>query len=88
MKLSNIISKIKTITTIGKTDLEVKSICFDSREVKEGSLFVALKGETSDGHDYIEMAIKSGACAIVCEKIPSDNVSSTIIHVENSHIAL
>jgi UDP-N-acetylmuramyl pentapeptide synthase len=38
---------------------------FDSRQVKPGMLFVALKGERSDGHDYIPQAIEKGAAGIV-----------------------
>ncbi len=40
----------------------------DSRKVKPGSIFVAMKGHTVDGHDYIEDAIKNGAVKIICEK--------------------
>ena len=39
----------------------------DSRKVKEGDTFVAIKGYTVDGHDYIEQAIKNGATKIICE---------------------
>ncbi|MGE6631291.1 UDP-N-acetylmuramoyl-L-alanyl-D-glutamate--2,6-diaminopimelate ligase [Bacillus sp. NPDC077027] len=46
---------------------EITSIEMDSREVKQGSLFVCIKGYTVDGHDYAEKAIKSGAAAIVAE---------------------
>lgn len=40
----------------------------DSRKVKPGDTFVAIKGFTVDGHDYIEQAIKNGATKIICEK--------------------
>lgn len=40
----------------------------DSRKVKKGDIFVALRGISSDGHDYIESAIKNGASKIVCEE--------------------
>ena len=39
----------------------------DSRKVKKGDTFVAIKGLTVDGHDYINQAIQLGACKIVCE---------------------
>ena len=39
----------------------------DSRKVKEGDTFVAIKGYTVDGHDYIEQAIKNGATKVICE---------------------
>ena len=39
----------------------------DSRNVKNGDIFVAIKGKNRDGHDYIEEAIKNGASKIICE---------------------
>lgn len=48
-------------------DIEISSIAFDSRKVSQGSLFVAMKGTISDGHDFIEKAIENGAVAIIYE---------------------
>lgn len=52
---------------------EVFSICFDARQVKPGSIFVAIKGGENDGHNFIEQAIQNGAIALVVEnksKVP------------------
>jgi UDP-N-acetylmuramoyl-L-alanyl-D-glutamate--2,6-diaminopimelate ligase len=57
---------------------EVKGICFDSRKVQPGYLFIAVKGTQSDGHKFITNALASGAVAVVVEKLPeaiSDKVS-------------
>ncbi len=51
---------------------EITSIVTDSREAQGGSLFVALKGERFDGHDYISQAFSKGAAAVVAERIPED----------------
>lgn len=51
----------------GSTEMEVGSICFDSRKAQPGGLFVAVRGTLSDGHDFIEKAVGLGATAIVCE---------------------
>lgn len=56
-------------------DAEKKQLCItsverDSRCIKDGSLFLAIKGERVDGHDYIEKCFESGACCAVCEKPP------------------
>lgn len=51
---------------------KVKGICFDSREVEEGFLFIAQKGTNVDGHKYINTAISKGAKYIVCEFIPEE----------------
>ena len=56
----------------GSTDIEIKSLKFDSRTVEQGCLYFAVKGSTSDGHKFIPDAVKSGALAVVCEKIPEN----------------
>lgn len=70
-------------------NLDITDVCFDSRAVKEGSLFVAVKGTQVDGHDYIDKAIKSGAVAIVCEEMPLlPDMSVTFVATANTHTAL
>lgn len=54
------------------TSSMVKGICFDSREVEEGYLFVAQRGTMVDGHKFIKIAIEKGAKYIVCEYIPQE----------------
>jgi UDP-N-acetylmuramoyl-L-alanyl-D-glutamate--2,6-diaminopimelate ligase len=69
--------------------VEIKGICFDSRKVKPGFLFIAVKGTQSDGHEYITKAIDSGAVAVVCETLPPQvNGNCTFITVRNSSEAL
>ena len=71
-------------------DPEIFGVQSDSRQVKQGALFVAVKGTTVDGHDYIEKAIEHGAVAIVCEHLPFTvhHSSLTIIKVPDSADAL
>ena len=45
--------------------IEIKKICTNSKDVKNGSLFIAINGVENDGHDYIEEAIKNGASAVI-----------------------
>src|SRR5690606_16388314 len=95
-QLSDILYKVRIEQLFGRTDMEVKHITFDSRAVQKGSLFIAIKGTQTDGHDYISKAIAQGAVAIVCEKWSDsqwsdDSKSSdhaTIIVVKNSSEAL
>jgi UDP-N-acetylmuramoyl-L-alanyl-D-glutamate--2,6-diaminopimelate ligase len=54
----------------GSTNLEVKDVQIDSRKVSEGSVFVAIKGAQSDGHQFVDKAIDLGAIVIVCEDMP------------------
>lgn len=64
------------------------SVSIDSRTVKPNSIFIAIKGAQSDGHDFIGQAIKNGAKYIVCEHFPDNCPADVeIIKVENSSIA-
>ena len=69
-------------------DLKVNSIVTDSRQAKENTLFVAIKGEKVDGHSFVENTYKQGAvCAVVEEevdcKIPQIKVESTLQAVKD-----
>ncbi|WP_298287254.1 UDP-N-acetylmuramoyl-L-alanyl-D-glutamate--2,6-diaminopimelate ligase [uncultured Lutibacter sp.] len=90
MKLIKDILYKVTITAIhGATNKNVVSIDFDSRKVKQGSLFVAQKGLVFDGHKFIGQAIESGAIAIVCQQLPTTLVEGvTYVEVEDSDSAL
>ncbi len=87
--LKDILYKVPITSASGSTDVEINAICFDSRKVKEGSLFIAIKGTQSDGHGFIDKAISLGAVAIVAEKLPeviSDK--ATYVTVKDSAQAL
>jgi UDP-N-acetylmuramoyl-L-alanyl-D-glutamate--2,6-diaminopimelate ligase len=79
-ELKDILYKVNITSTSGNMNVEVKGICFDSRKVKPGFLFIAISGTQSDGHTFIETAIASGATAIVAEKFP-ENISDQITYV-------
>lgn len=84
-KLQDILYNVHLQAVTGATNLDVKDIQIDSRKVTEGSVFVAIKGTLSDGHDYITTAASKGARVIVCEIMPqllSEGV--TYLQVENS----
>ena len=70
-KLNEIIRGVEVIASYGEINIEISSIEFNSRKVEQGALFVAVKGCSVDGHNYIEQAINNGAIAVVCEEIPS-----------------
>lgn len=65
----------------GNIDKAVADVQIDSRNVGEGTLFVAVKGTATDGHAYIDKAIGQGAKAIVCEKLPK-NLSEGVTYVQ------
>ncbi len=68
--LSDIIEGLAFTELPGSADTAISAIVFDSRKVVPGCLFVAVKGTQSDGHDYIEQAIRDGAVAVICEELP------------------
>jgi UDP-N-acetylmuramoyl-L-alanyl-D-glutamate--2,6-diaminopimelate ligase len=89
MILTDILQNVVLLKTIGNKEIDIQNIQFDSRNVEAGSVFVATRGVTSDGHLFIPMAIEKGALAIVCEEIPTQTDSNiTYIKVANSSDAL
>lgn len=72
MKLQELIGKINVVSVSGLTTIDISGIEFDSRKVSPGTLFVAIKGSKTDGHEFIGSAVKSGASAVICEIIPED----------------
>jgi len=78
--LKDILYKVNIQSVIGNTSLTIKSLQIDSRKVTPGSCFIAIKGNSIDGHDYIEKAIEMGAVAVVCEKIPQ-NIADGVTYV-------
>ena len=87
--LKDILYKVGLVEIIGSTNLTISSINFVSRKTSQNSLFIAIKGTTSDGHIHIEATIKSGAIAILCEVLPENILENiTYIKVNNTAIAL
>ena len=68
MELKRILVGLENLKVKGNLDTEIKGIAKSSNEVKEGYLFVAIKGFTVDGHNFIEDAIKNGATAVMVEE--------------------
>ena len=71
---------------VGNEDMKntpITSVERDSREIKDGSLFLAIKGERVDGHDYIEKCYQSGAVCAICER-PVENAQKPYILVEST----
>lgn len=89
MKLKDLLQGISVRTIIGSVEGVVASVCFDSRKVVPGALFVAQKGTQSDGHAYISTVVEKGALAVVCETLP-EVLSQGVcyVQVESSDEAL
>ena len=88
-ELKDILHGIPVRQVIGNLNVSVDSLCFDSRKVVPGSLFVAVVGTQTDGHAFIERAVAGGASVILCEQLPEkiqDDV--TYILVDDTAFAL
>jgi len=87
--LKDILYKVAIESVCGSTHCEVSNLQYDSRKVKPNDVFVAVKGVQSDGHQFIQQAIKNGAVAVVFEKDPIKKVQGvTYVQVESSSEAL
>jgi len=87
--LKDILYKARITDVTGTTDRQISDITFDSRKVEKNSLFVAIRGEKADGHKFIDMAIKQGASAIVCEELPNELPEGvTFVKVKDSRQSL
>lgn len=87
--LKDILYKVSLEAVVGSTNVQIGNIHFDSRKVELNDVFVAIKGTTVDGHDYIERATSQGALVIVCQELPANVVNGvTYVKVENSQKAL
>ena len=84
MKLSELLSGIMPVETVGSIEVNVTGINIDSRRVTSGNMFIAMRGTQVDGHQFIPKAVEQGAVAVLCEDIPADAPSSvTFIKVSS-----
>ena len=89
MKLSDLIKNIKPLSVVGDTEKDITGVEIDSRKIKSGNLFAAIKGTQADGHKFIPKALELGATAILCEDIPETlEPQVTYIQVESTEAAI
>ena len=91
MRLEAMLESVPNTRVIGNRDVEISHLVADSRQVKPGGLFFALRGQRSDGHLYLQQAIDGGAAALVVEKsaaLPVMEKAIPIVKVEDSRMAL
>ena len=68
MRPEDIIRDSGVLEVKGNPDIEITTVCNDSRKVAPGAMFIAVKGHDTDGHAYIGKALEAGAAAIVYEE--------------------
>ena len=88
MLLADLLIGIEHTVITAETGIDIKGIAYDSRQVEPGYLFVCISGFKTDGHLYIDQAIKNGASAILIEKAIDHIDAVTIIMTANNRKAL
>jgi len=88
--LPALLNRLPSARVVGNTALPISSIAIDSRSVRPGALFVALRGTHTDGHLYLEDAVANGASALIVESPPPPTLppALTVVRVDDSHRAL
>ena len=78
MRLNELLKNVTPLHVVGDLDTEVCGVKIDSRQVKPGYLFIALKGTQTDGHRFIDKAIELGADAVLCEDLPIEQKTGVV----------
>ena len=86
--MQDILFRVNIRSVDGATAVDIIDLQIDSRKVSSGSAFIAIKGSSADGHQFIDTAVNNGAKAIICETLPSGKTEGvTYVQVENSAAA-
>jgi len=89
IKLKQILRAEDIVEVNGNLDVDVVDITMDSRQVKKGYCFIAIRGTQADGHTYIDKAVELGATSVICEEMPSKIAKGiTYVRVGDSTLAL
>ena len=89
MKLNELLSKVKSADITGDADVDIMGVDIDSRRVKPGHLFVAVRGTQVDGHSFIPKAIEQGVVAVLCEDMPEERREGvTYVKVSSTEAAV
>ena len=87
--LKDMLYKVAIEAVKGPTDMVINKLDFDSRKIGANDVFVAIRGSISDGHDFIEKAIQTGATAVICDTFPDTiNKKVTYVQVNDTNSAL
>ena len=89
MRLNELLKKVKPLAIIGADDIDISGVNIDSRKIKDGHLFVAMKGTQVDGHKFIGKAIEQGAKAVLVEDMPEERTEGvTYVQVASTEDAV
>lgn len=88
MKLKELLRDIPVLAMTADPETEIKNICYDSRAVEAGDLFVAVEGFKSDGHRFIPAAMERGAAAVLCSRRPETDIPCVLVEDSRRALAL
>ena len=89
MRLNELLKNVETLNIAGDVEVEITGVNIDSRRIEKGHLFVAIPGTVTDGHKFIPKAIELGATAVLCEKMPEEQISEvTYVQVASTEDAV
>ena len=88
MKLKELLKGIEIMKATADLDAEIGQVCYDSRKVTPGSLFVAITGFVTDGNKYIPMALEKGAVAVVTAVEPQQDIPYVLVSSDRLALAL
>ena len=89
MRLNELLKNVETLNIIGDVEVEITGVNIDSRRIEKGHLFVAIRGTVTDGHKFIPKAIELGATAVLCEKMPEEQIPEvTYVQVASTEDAV
>ena len=88
-KLQDLLAHVEVNQIVGDSSANINDVTCDSRQVRRGSLFVAVRGVNVDAHQFIPQVVADGATAVVCEQLPDKEADGvTFVVVPNSTVAL
>ena len=89
MKLNELLKNIKVNGIAGDAGIDITGVEIDSRRIKDGALFVAIRGTQTDGHKFIPKAVELGAKAVLCEELPEEQPEGvTFVTVDSTEAAV
>ena len=85
MRLENLLEGVEIVELIGSIECEINDFHFDSREIGNYDLFIAISGTSIDGSEFIANAIDNGATAIICSDIPK-HLDKNVTYIKSSNL--
>jgi len=86
MTLDKLLENVDKVEINADVSSDISGFCYDTRVIRNGELFIAIRGYETDGHKYIKEAVSKGAVCVVCEEAP--DITIPYIIVKDSRKAL